>query len=131
MSVAVSGIAVCGDGSAVVDRLDGGFVTPLAGTMVGIACAGVVEARNSRAEHAPRRAIVAAEPAPEQGRYPASHPKTGPSIRHPFSRFLESSAEGWRGTSYRHDHLRPGRAAGRLGARRVPYARSTACAIGA
>ena len=102
-SVAVSGIAVCGDGSAVVDRLDGGFVTPLAGMMVGIACAGAAKANSTRAEHTPRRAIVATEPAREQRRHPASHPKTGRSIRHPLSRFLESSAEGWCGT-YRHDH---------------------------
>src|SRR5215471_5933521 len=93
MSVAVSGIAVCGDGSAVVDRLDGGFVTPLAGTIVGIACAGVATARNSRAKHAPRRAIAAAELMREQRRYPASHPKTEPSIRHLLSRFLESTAK--------------------------------------
>src|SRR5262249_24136819 len=41
----------------------------------------------------PRRAIVAAEPAREQRRYPASHQKAGPSIRHPLSRLLESSAK--------------------------------------
>src|SRR5215470_10800450 len=92
-SVAVSGIAVCGNGSAVVDRLGGGFVTPLPSTMVGIACAGAVEANNSRAEHAPRRAIAVTEIAREERRCPASHPKTGLSIRHPLSRLLESTAK--------------------------------------